>query len=248
MNTEKKLVTTNIPKELPEIKVSSIDAKGFWETFEQTYAEKPNEITVLDKYALSDYPASEKNSVFVATDGDDAAGDGSIVKPFASIKRALQEVEGKDGAAIQVRGGSYKIDETICLTDKNSGQDGAPLFITAYGDEKVTMTTGISLSGDKFVRADKASFLTQKDIDRLKGKKQEEEAGWRKYVPFMSKKKQEDDTEQPKSKKDLFVVGLAKGKEEAHKVVTQIIDEVYRETGGFAVLSYLQTKKDSKNH
>ena len=49
-------------------------------------------------------------------------------------------------------------------------------------------------------------------------------------------------------KKDLFVVGLAKGKEEAHKVVTQIIDEVYRETGGFAVLSYLQTKKDSKNH
>ena len=49
-------------------------------------------------------------------------------------------------------------------------------------------------------------------------------------------------------KKELFVVGLAKGKEEAHKVVTQIIDEVYRETGSFAVLSYLQTKKDSKNH
>ena len=49
-------------------------------------------------------------------------------------------------------------------------------------------------------------------------------------------------------KKELFVIGLAKGKTEAYKVVTQIIDEVYRETGGFAVLPYLQTKKDSKNH
>ena len=53
---------------------------------------------------------------------------------------------------------------------------------------------------------EKVAILGEKDIDRLKGKKQEEEAGWRKYVPFMSKKKQEDDTEQPKSKKDLFVV------------------------------------------
>lgn len=49
-------------------------------------------------------------------------------------------------------------------------------------------------------------------------------------------------------KRDLFVVGLAKGREEAYKVVAKIIDEVYRETGSFEVLSYLQTKKDSKNH
>ena len=44
---------------------------------------------------------------------------------------------------------------------------------------------------------EKVAILGEKDIDRLKGKKQEEEAGWRKYVPFMSKKKQEDDTEHP---------------------------------------------------
>ena len=49
-------------------------------------------------------------------------------------------------------------------------------------------------------------------------------------------------------KKELFIIGLAHGKEEAHEIVKQIIDEVYRETGGFAVLPYLQTKKDSKNH
>lgn len=49
-------------------------------------------------------------------------------------------------------------------------------------------------------------------------------------------------------KKELYVVGLAHGYEEALEVVTQIIDEVYQQTGGFAVAAYLQHKKDSKNH
>ena len=49
-------------------------------------------------------------------------------------------------------------------------------------------------------------------------------------------------------KKDMYVVGLAQGYDEALEVVTQIIDEVYQQTGGFAIRPYLRTKKDSKNH
>ena len=49
-------------------------------------------------------------------------------------------------------------------------------------------------------------------------------------------------------KKDMYVIGLAHGMEEAHEIVTQIIDEVYQATGGFLIMPYLQTKKDSKNH
>ena len=49
-------------------------------------------------------------------------------------------------------------------------------------------------------------------------------------------------------KKDLYVIGLAHGYDEALEVVTQIIDEVYQQTGGFAIAAYLQQKKDSKNH
>ena len=49
-------------------------------------------------------------------------------------------------------------------------------------------------------------------------------------------------------KRDMYVVGLAGGYDEALEVVTQIIDEVYQQTGGFAVAAYLQQKKDSKNH
>ena len=49
-------------------------------------------------------------------------------------------------------------------------------------------------------------------------------------------------------KKDLYVIGLAHGMNEAHEVVKQIIDEVYQTTEGFDIISYLKAKKDSKNH
>ena len=49
-------------------------------------------------------------------------------------------------------------------------------------------------------------------------------------------------------KKDLYVIGLAHGMKEAHEVVKQIIDEVYQATEGFDIITYLQAKKDSKNH
>ena len=41
-------------------------------------------------------------------------------------------------------------------------------------------------------------------------------------------------------KKELYVIGLAKGMSDAHEIVKQIIDEVYRNTGGFDIQSYLQ--------
>ena len=43
-------------------------------------------------------------------------------------------------------------------------------------------------------------------------------------------------------KKDLFVIGLAKGYTEAVDIVVSIIDEVYRQTGAFAVKDYLLQK------
>ena len=47
-------------------------------------------------------------------------------------------------------------------------------------------------------------------------------------------------------KKDLYVVGLAKGYDEAVEVAASIIDEVYRQTGAFEVASYLREKKRRK--
>lgn len=47
-------------------------------------------------------------------------------------------------------------------------------------------------------------------------------------------------------KKDLYVVGLARGYEEAVEVAVSIVDEVYQQTGGFAVRTYLEEKRRRK--
>lgn len=47
-------------------------------------------------------------------------------------------------------------------------------------------------------------------------------------------------------KKELYVVGLAKGYEEAIEVAASIVDEVYRNTGEFQVEQYLNEKRRKK--
>lgn len=42
--------------------------------------------------------------------------------------------------------------------------------------------------------------------------------------------------------KECFIVGLAKGYEEALEVMTQIVMDTYAETGGFHVKEYLESK------
>lgn len=46
--------------------------------------------------------------------------------------------------------------------------------------------------------------------------------------------------------KDLYVVGLAKGYDEAIEVAASIVDEVYRMTGAFRVEDYLNEKRRKK--
>ncbi len=47
-------------------------------------------------------------------------------------------------------------------------------------------------------------------------------------------------------KQKIFVVGLAKGYEEALDVASSIVEEVYRQTGGFDVREYLWNKSRQK--
>lgn len=47
-------------------------------------------------------------------------------------------------------------------------------------------------------------------------------------------------------KSGLRIVGLAKGYDEAVWVAASIVDEVYRETGAFAVAGYLEQKRKDR--
>ena len=47
-------------------------------------------------------------------------------------------------------------------------------------------------------------------------------------------------------KEELYVVGLANGKDEALELVRTIVDEVYHNTGGFDISGYLKFGSKSK--
>ena len=151
------MFTTNLPTEFPEVTISSYDQVGVWEGYVQTVNEKPEEITVLERILPSNFAYSMALQVFVANNGNDTTGNGTIENPYASINRALLDVENRKGAVIWLRGGNYSAAE---LSAAHSGSSEAPLFISAYGDETVTVQAGKTLSANDFVPVAEATFAS----------------------------------------------------------------------------------------
>jgi len=94
---------------------------------------------------------------FVSVDGSDS-NDGSIDAPFASIKRAKEKVREiidaglypEEGITVYLRGGEYKISETISFDSMDSGRENAPVKYTSYNNEDVRLTGGITIPYEKF--------------------------------------------------------------------------------------------------
>jgi hypothetical protein len=96
---------------------------------------------------------SSPTQIFVAPNGSDTTGTGSIDQPFASPGRARDEIrklksEGKtdNGVYVNFREGIYYRPETFTLTEEDSGSEGFPIVYTAYNDEKVIIHGGITVS------------------------------------------------------------------------------------------------------
>lgn len=95
---------------------------------------------------------SSPAQIFVATNGNDINGVGSIEQPFASLERARDEIkklknEGKteNGVYVNLREGIYYRSETFTLTEEDSGSKEFPVVYTAYDDEKVAIHGGLSI-------------------------------------------------------------------------------------------------------
>ena len=86
-------------------------------------------------------------AVFVATDGDDANGDGSAARPFASVERALAAVRGRDAKTILLKGGRYILAKGIKIGAEDSGAEGAPLVVAAVPGETVILDGGREVKG-----------------------------------------------------------------------------------------------------
>lgn len=103
-------------------------------------------------------PEIDTDSIyFVSADGSDE-NDGSIDAPFATIEKAKSKVREiieaglypEEGITVYLRGGSYYIDKTISFDVTDSGTEAAPVKYTAYNNEDVRLTGGITIPYEKF--------------------------------------------------------------------------------------------------
>ncbi len=107
------------------------------------------EITVKEKEY--DFGAT----VFVAMDGNDYTGDGTIEKPYASIERARDDLRSHSqiidgGAVVYIREGVYSVQESIRLEIQDSGNEESPVKYSAYDDEEVKITGAVNLRPSDF--------------------------------------------------------------------------------------------------
>jgi len=95
---------------------------------------------------------AKMHQVFVADTGNDD-NSGTISKPFATLKRARNEIrqlkENKifpsHGVVVQIRGGIYSLDETLKLDQSDSGTQSSPVVYQRYGQERVRLVGGVKL-------------------------------------------------------------------------------------------------------
>lgn len=107
----------------------------------------------------------ERCVLYVATDGNDG-NDGSITRPLATLQGARDKIRSlkqsgnyEKGFVVYVRDGRYNMSESLKLDERDSGTEAAPITYRAYGDEKVTLTGGVSVSGSDFTKVTDAAIL-----------------------------------------------------------------------------------------
>ena len=100
---------------------AAITGSTAYERFQQTIAGLPEEVPVL---AMKNISADDYGTVlYVAPDGSDTTGDGSLTSPFATPKYALEAVtqlsvlQRAEGVAIFFREGKYAVTEGLTIRD-----------------------------------------------------------------------------------------------------------------------------------
>ncbi|MBO7761814.1 MAG: right-handed parallel beta-helix repeat-containing protein [Clostridia bacterium] len=145
------LFTLNLSATLPS-NVGKYDveitAQSTLERFLAARAELPEEVTVLERVSVDDYPASAANVLYVAKSGSDE-NPGTKEAPLASLAAAVAKMKNKEGGIIYLMEGSYSVDKTVTLSASHSGTLRSPLFIKAYEDDEVTLTSNLVLSNDE---------------------------------------------------------------------------------------------------
>ena len=153
VKTDKFIIDMNLPKEYPPIAARKTEEGGVRDRFMVAKAELPDEITVVRPFDVDGFEKSNANTFYIAQDGCDC-NCGCKDKPLATLAEALKRVEGKGGAKIVFRGGTYTHNTMAVINDAHSGTVESPLIITAEKGETVYISGGNLLPSDSFVKVE----------------------------------------------------------------------------------------------
>ena len=139
------------------------DGHETFERFLEMKNELPDEIPIFEPYDVN-----YENCIFMSNDGSDS-GSGSIDDPIKTFEEAFRRTAASskksEGFTIFLREGNYDVSKGLKIPEEISGSDKAPVIISGYKDEKVSLVGGISLTGKDFKPADNPRLP-----DSVKGK------------------------------------------------------------------------------
>ena len=98
---------------------------------------------------------------FVAPNGNDATGDGTMTKPWFTLNKAWQSVD--PGEIVYMRGGTYYYNETQILGTKN-GTEGNMIKLMPYENEKVIIRPSETFTATRGVYV-RGNYIHIKDIE-----------------------------------------------------------------------------------
>ncbi|MCQ2456299.1 MAG: right-handed parallel beta-helix repeat-containing protein [Clostridia bacterium] len=157
---DKFVIEMNMPTYYPPIEAAKTEEGGVRERFFKSLAELPDEVTVVHPFNVDAF--SEPLTIYVAENGDDAH-EGTKENPIATLHEAARRAEGKGGAKIILRGGSYTLTEPVVLTEAHSGTEESPLIFTAEKGEAPMISAGMKIPASAFVK-----LTDEKMLSRLK--------------------------------------------------------------------------------
>ena len=86
--------------------------------------------------------------LYVAPDGNDG-NPGTKEKPFASLAKArdaVRELEIKNPVTVYLRGGTYRLKETVVFGLEDSGSKDAPITYAGYPGERAVFSAGVNIT------------------------------------------------------------------------------------------------------
>ena len=110
-----------------------------------------------------------QEELFVANNGSDTSGDGSINAPFATLERAREEIKllkkenNSIGFLVQMREGTYSRNTSFELLEEDSGTKEYPVIYSAYKNEKVSIHGGVKIPVSNAIKITDSAILERLD-------------------------------------------------------------------------------------